>query len=59
MLSGQSQRDYVCHGSNQGQTWLSCSLYSFHSKQAEQKSSMLEHLCWRPPEYSVSQGGVV
>ena len=35
-----------------------CSLYSFHSEQAEQKSSALEHLCWRTPEYSVFRGGV-
>ena len=42
----------------QGQTWFSCSIYSFHSEQAEQKSSVLEHLCWRTPEYSVFQGGV-
>ena len=42
----------------QGQTWFSCPLYSFHSKQAEQKSSVLEHLCWRMPEYSVFRGGV-
>ena len=41
-----------------GQTWFSCSLYSFHSEQAEQKSSALEHLCWRTPEYSVLRGGV-
>ena len=41
-----------------GQTWFSCSLYSFHSEQAEQKSSVLEHLCWRTPEYSVFRGGV-
>ena len=40
-----------------GQTWFSCSLYSFHSEQAEQKSSPLEHLCWRTPEYSVFRGG--
>ena len=40
-----------------GQTWFSCSLYSFHSEQAEQKSSALEHLCWRTPEYSVFRGG--
>ena len=40
-----------------GQTWFSCSLYSFHSEQAEQKSSALEHLCWRTPEYSIFQGG--
>ena len=42
----------------QGQTWFSRSLYSFHSEQAEQKSSALEHLCWRTPEYSVFRGGV-
>ena len=41
-----------------GQTWFSCSLYSFHSEQAEQKTSALEHLCWRTPEYSVFRGGV-
>ena len=41
-----------------GQTWFSCSLYSFHSEQAEQKSSALEHLRWRTPEYSVFRGGV-
>ena len=40
------------------QTWFSCSLYSFYSEQAEQKSSALEHLCWRAPEYSVLRGGV-
>ena len=40
-----------------GQTWFSCSLYSFHSEQAEQKLSALEHLCWRTPEYSIFQGG--
>ena len=45
------------HGCVLGQTWFSCSLYSFHSEQAEQKSSPLEHLCWRTPEYSVFQGG--
>ena len=39
------------------QTWFSCSVYSFHSEQAEQKSSPLEHLCWRTPEYSVFRGG--
>ena len=38
-----------------GQTWFSCSLYSFHSEQAEQESSPL-HLCWRTPEYSVLRG---
>ena len=43
---------------HQGRTWFSCSLYSFHSEQAEQKSSALEHLCWRTPEYSVFRGGV-
>ena len=42
---------------NKGQTWFSCSLYSFHSEQAEQKSSALEHLCWLTPEYSVFRGG--
>ena len=26
--------------------------------QAERKSSSLEHLCWRTPEYSVFRGGV-
>ena len=36
---------------------LSSSLYSFHSEQAEQKSSALEHLCWRTLEYSIFQGG--
>ena len=41
-----------------GQTWFSCSLYSFHSEQAERKSSVLEHLCWHTPEYSVFRGGV-
>ena len=50
-----SSRYRSCH---QGQTWFSCSLYSFHSKHAEQKSSALEHLCWRTPEYSVLRGGV-
>ena len=40
-----------------GQTWFSCSLYSFYSEQAEQKSSALEHLCWRTPEFSVFGGG--
>ena len=38
-----------------GQTWFSCSLYSFHSEQAEQKTSALEHLCWRTPEYRLSR----
>ena len=38
--------------------WLSCSLYFFHSEQAEQNSSVLEHLCLRTPEYSVFRGGV-
>ena len=41
-----------------GQAWFSCSLYSFHSKQAEQKSSVLEHVRQRTPKYSVFQGGV-
>ena len=41
-----------------GQTCFSCSLYSFHSEQAEQKSSALEHLCWRTREYSFFRGGV-
>ena len=26
-------------------------------EQTEQKSSVLEHLCWRTPEYSIFQGG--
>ena len=29
-----------------------------HSEQAEQKSSVLEHLCWHTPEYSVFRCGV-
>ena len=41
-----------------GQTWFSCSLYSFHSEQAEQKSSALEHLCSCTLEYSIFRGGV-
>ena len=46
-------RFYHVTGLKQGQTWFSCSLYSFHSEQAEQKSSALEHLCWRTLEYSI------
>ena len=41
-------------GKNWGQTSFSCSLYS---EQAEQKSSVLEHLCWRTPEYSIFRCG--
>ena len=39
-------------------TWFSCSLYSFHSEQAKQKSNALEHLCRRTPVYSFFRGGV-
>ena len=49
---------FTCLQNIKGQTWFSCSLYSFHSEHAEQKSSALEHLCWRTPEYSVFRGGV-
>ena len=41
-----------------GWTWFSCSLYSFYSKQAEQKSSALEQLYWCTPAYSVFRSGV-
>ena len=56
LTDGQTTDTWVI-GTHLGQTWFSCSLYSFHSEQAEQKSSALEHLCWRTPEYSVFRGG--
>ena len=51
MLKQQTQFHWVY--SIQGRTWFSCSLYSFYSEQAEQKSSALEHLCWRTPSSEV------
>ena len=50
-----SQQDFRY---NLWQTWFSCSLYSFYSTQADQKSSVLEYLCWSTPAYSPFWRGV-
>ena len=53
LLSSNASKQWRIYDTLLGRTWFSCSLYSFHCEQAEQKSSMLLHQRWRKPEYSI------